>query len=192
MRVNGASVHVCIDNVYYVPSLAKNLLSTTRVAARGCAIVITAGGCHICDRTGRVVLEAKARSNMLELDLKPVALHNAMEPPVVVCAVTRGQETLLEAHRRLGHVSEERLRLALKQTGVIVPTTERLPKCVVCARGKLARKPISDGPAPHATKAMERVHSNVCGLFPMAAVGGWQYYVSFICDTTRFAHQGQE
>ena len=60
------------------------------------------------------------------------------------------------------------------------------PICEPCLAGKLHRGPIPKTATHRASRPLELVHSDVHGPLPVATRQGWRYWVSFICDSSRY------
>lgn len=56
--------------------------------------------------------------------------------------------------------------------------------CIVCAKGKQARKPFNEI-GTHATKILELIHSDVCGPMSTRSFGNHRYFVTFIDNYSR-------
>ncbi len=105
-------VRISLSNVLYVPSLKRNLISSSTILSKGFYAIIDHHGAVIKHKeTDTVVLEAKPNGKMLEvqLDVKPV------EEQVNYVKVDDDQLQLL--HRRFRHIGEARLRMMIKQLG---------------------------------------------------------------------------
>jgi transposase InsO family protein len=180
------------DASSYTEELAKNLVSMALIARNGHQLRINQQGCTITTASGRTVLRAQTRGNMLQLPIclippppsPPTAASDALALSVSTASIDVNQ-----LHRRLGHAREKRLRAVLKEQGLKWPAGG-LAKCAVCQQGKATRKPSCNKTlVPRASRPMERVHSDVCGPMSVATCNyhGKQYFVSFIDDHSRFA-----
>jgi len=86
-------------------------------------------------------------------------------------------------HRRLAHVGLKALEFLPK---VVADTPEMTGKCDCesCIMCKLARKPFTPNTTSRATEPLQLVHSDICGPLE-TAIGGGQYMLLFIDDSTR-------
>ena len=55
-----------------------------------------------------------------------------------------------------------------------------------CRKGKMIKRPFS-AKGQRATQPLELVHSDVCGPLRVQARGGYEYYVTFIDDYSKYA-----
>jgi transposase InsO family protein len=60
--------------------------------------------------------------------------------------------------------------------------------CEACIEGKQQRTSFTKDEATRASKLLELVHSDVCGLMKTTSRGGARYFVTFIDDFSRKAH----
>ena len=89
-------------------------------------------------------------------------------------------KSLSEWHRTLGHMNyDDILRLQSATEGMIV-TQQQVRTCTTLLENKLTRKPKSlDDRPPHATKSLERIHTDVCGPIEPSSREGYRYAVLF-------------
>ncbi|MHB1955506.1 MAG: DDE-type integrase/transposase/recombinase, partial [Sulfobacillus sp.] len=187
IRHNGKDITIQLDNVLYIPSLAKNLISPNRLTEIGFSAIHDRSGYTLYRRVpSEPFLHAIPTSGMLQ-----VPLHVQPGSPYISANIaeqlnlgTRVPFGLL--HRRLGHISEARLQQAIKSSDLQV-TPSPLGLCECCIKGKQTRATIRHGPVPRATKPLQIVHSDVCGPMSVESFSHKRYYVSFIDDYTRHA-----
>jgi hypothetical protein len=106
-----------------------------------------------------------------------------LEPMVPECAYTVGLDYSLDVlHQHFGHICERWLRMLLKARR-IKPSTNKLSPCEICIKNKTMCKLVCKGPAPCSETPMERLHTDVCGPFPVPMFTGKCYFVSVIDNT---------
>ncbi|ELR23424.1 reverse transcriptase [Acanthamoeba castellanii str. Neff] len=148
--VAGRRQRIQLHDVLHVPNLARNLLSTSRFASAGLTIKISAQGCKVFSRRDRqTVLRPVDLGRMLvaslRIDMAPGERALTVKAPPV------DMELL---HRRLGHISERRVR-ASTGAAEIVTRGDSVEQCEVCIRAKQTRAPIGAGPTQRAETVME-------------------------------------
>ena len=62
-----------------------------------------------------------------------------------------------------------------------------LPTCESCLEGKMTKRPFS-AKGNRATQCLELVHTDVCGPMNIQARGGYEYFVTFTDDFSRFGY----
>ena len=65
-------------------------------------------------------------------------------------------------------------------------TVGTLSICESCLEGKMTKRPFF-AKGQRATQPLELVNSDVCGPLTVQARGGYEYYVTFIDDYSRYA-----
>ena len=90
-------------------------------------------------------------------------------------------------HKRLGHISNGSLDVMMQHmvSGISNVSINNLMCCEVCAQSKLCRVPFN-GSRPKSSRALDHIHSDVCGPIDEIAYDGSKYFVSFIDDFTHF------
>ena len=66
-------------------------------------------------------------------------------------------------------------------------TLEQLPLCQNCIQGKMTKRSfIAKG--VRAQECLDLIHSDVCGLFSVHARGGYEYFITFTDDYSRYTY----
>jgi hypothetical protein len=131
VEIAGRRQRIQLRDVLHVPGLARNLLSTSRFASARLNIEISAQGCRVfCKRDRRTVLRPVSLGRMLvtSLRINTAPCNRALtvkSPPVDLGLL----------HRRLGHISERRVRASTHSTSTVT-CGEHLNQCEVCIRAK--------------------------------------------------------
>lgn len=89
-------------------------------------------------------------------------------------------------HKRLGHISRERIITLMKQNMLPQLNFDNFNDCIDCFKGKLtnARK-------MHATRSqnlLEIIHTDICGPFPNKTICDNTFFVTFIDDFSRYCY----
>ena len=178
-----------LKNVLYVPNFSRNIISISRlieqcnnISISSNAMIISRNGVNICSanlENGLYVLYPFETIN-LNTELFKVA-----EPKSIKKAkVSHDSETYLW-HLRLGHISLDRINRLTKDGPLKELTVGSLPICESCLEGKMTKRPFS-AKGKRANKPLELVHTDVCGPLSVQARGGYEYFVSFIDDYSRY------
>jgi hypothetical protein len=86
-------------------------------------------------------------------------------------------------HKRLGHISRERL-LRLVKDGILLNLDFfDLGMCVDCIKGKQIKHTRKG--ATRSTELLEIIHTDICGPFDNPSFGGEKYFITFIDDFSR-------
>ena len=89
-------------------------------------------------------------------------------------------------HKRLGHISKERLQGLVKNG--ILPTLDLtdLGICVDCIKGKQTKHTRKG--ATRSTQLLEIIHTDICGPFDAPSFSGEKYFITFIDDFSHYTY----
>ena len=114
--------------------------------------------------------------------LPPPTLHNRIYP-IHLATNSIAQDTRLQDHERLGHISFKRMR-QLDIDGITPPTSKRLKPitCPVCitAKARRANRPAPSTPADRPTEPWQDVYTDLSGKVRTASVTGAKYFAVFV------------
>ena len=88
-------------------------------------------------------------------------------------------------HLRLGHINIKRLERLSRLGPLKHLKVGTLPVCESCIEEKMTKRSFS-GKGLRATEPLQLVHSDVCGPMSEAARGGYEYFVTFTDDYSRY------
>lgn len=165
-----------MKDVLFVPDLRENLMSVKMLARAGIDVVFSDNKALLKKR-GEILATGKLVGSLYEIVL---TLEN-------VCANVCETDPGTLWHRRLGHISQHGMDTMLREG--MLQGIKKLPTvgfCEACVQGKQCREPFN-GTRSHASRPLERIHSDVCGPIDPTAWDGSKYIVSFIDDYTHFA-----
>lgn len=171
-----------LDDVYFAPSLANNLLCVGQLMTGGYSVLFDNGCCEIKEKkSGRIIVTVPmARNYLFPLDVSGVER----------CALAAGGElddsTLW--HLRYGHLNEKGLKLLSRKEMVFgLPKIESFGLCEGCIFGKQSKKSFPVGKSWRASECLELVHADLCGPMQTKSIGGSQYFLLFTDDFSRFS-----
>jgi hypothetical protein len=87
---------------------------------------------------------------------------------------------------RLGHISRERIERLIKES--ILPSLEflDLEHCIDCITGKYVKKIKKD--AKRSAGILKIIHTDICGPFPVKSVDGYDSFITFTDDYSRYVY----
>ncbi|KAJ9548119.1 hypothetical protein OSB04_020662 [Centaurea solstitialis] len=175
-----------LSDVYYIPTLALNLVSVSQLCKTGYWVFFSDYLCCVQDpRSRKVIGIGHKLGDLYVVDELRVSGVAASSVDLSSFRLSHSSSVFYLWHVRLGHVSASRLQF-LASTGAL----GQLKSCDIsdCSGCKLAKfstlpfnKSMSCSFAP-----FDLVHSDVWGPSPVSSKGGSKYYVSFIDDYTRY------
>ena len=181
--VDNKMKRICIHDVLHVPKLHTNLLSVSKLVARGFNVHFNTMGCKVRTQRGEVVAMTTIEANLYQLDLKVVGGEDASAR-----ALTSAHESAMVLwHKRLGHLHVNGV-MGLQSMVVgmdLGKGASQILACEGCVESKQARTAFPNDGGTRATEVLELVHSDVCGLMKSLSFGGVRYFVTFIDDLSR-------
>ncbi|KAG3201068.1 hypothetical protein PC128_g4142 [Phytophthora cactorum] len=144
--VDGCEVVVDISDVHYAKNLADNIMSYGRLEEKGVFLERRDGKSYMVQqKSGVRVFEVHRRHNVLMIDTMEDASRdariNAVTNPLKEASEllddTMTETTLLELHKRLGHISYDTVERMADAAGSGIRLTSRARlNCLTCAQGK--------------------------------------------------------
>ena len=90
-------------------------------------------------------------------------------------------------HCRLGHIGEKRIS-TLHKCGLLSPFEfTSIERCESCLMGKMTKAPFT-GSGERASDLLGLIHSDVCGPMSIQARRGFNYFITFTDDFSRFGY----
>ena len=183
---NGFVLH--LRDVLFVPSLHRNLISVSRLDMDGYNCHFGNGQCEI--QFDNKCVGLAIRQDKLYL-LSLAENFNAECTMNVLSVTTSKKRKRIDSssklwHCRLGHISRGRIERLVKES--ILPPLEfsDLEQCIDCMKGKFAKK-IKKG-AKRSAGVLELIHTDICGPFPVTSVDGFDSFITFTDDYSRYGY----
>ena len=90
-------------------------------------------------------------------------------------------------HLRLGHINLDRINRLVKDGPLRKLNVGTLPVCESCLEGKMTKRPFS-AKGERSKEPLQLVHSDIYSLLSVQARGGYEYFVTFIDDYSRYGY----
>ncbi|MCO5593236.1 hypothetical protein L7F22_047243 [Adiantum nelumboides] len=177
-----------ITGVYYIPGLAKNLLSVSEVTKSGTSIEFFHKYCiikaSIPNQTPvRLICPQKGRLYPLGISAMPFVMHSNS-------AISQADANLetLRWHYRLGHPHVRAMKTLqmYKMVKGMTLSLSNIDLCEACIFGKMTRTKFPRS-RTKTSKVLELVHSDVFGPLPVPSLTGHKYVVLFLDDYSKYA-----
>ncbi|CAL2278114.1 unnamed protein product [Prunus armeniaca] len=169
-----------LDEVVYVPSMKKSLISVTRLVKSKFSLNFDGTGCSIF-RNKVLVGKASLIDGMFRLNCKRTEME-------INTVQTKTNEISFKLwHKRLGHVSKERITQLCKES-VLPPLNHENEDevCIPCIKGKLTN--LRKKGALGSKGLLELIHTDICGPFPNPTHEGFNYFITFTDDFSRYGY----
>ncbi|KAJ9535138.1 hypothetical protein OSB04_un001784, partial [Centaurea solstitialis] len=89
-------------------------------------------------------------------------------------------------HKKLGHISQEKLRRLVKEGVLSNLDFTDYKSCVDCIKGKTTKH--TKKGAKRSSQLLEIIHTDICGPFDVPTFGGENYFITFIDDYSRYCY----
>ena len=185
LSINNKS-KITISNVYFVPGLAKNLLSVSEATSNG-TIIEFHYNCAIIRYklpTGDIIKTTCPKIGKLY----PLKMMDHSPVEAYIASSHQQDDQTLIWHHRLGHLHPKSMKTIQTHKlveGIPTKPFQYLSICEGCIYGKQSRRKF-----PHhihqTERALQIVHSDLCGPLQIPSITGNRYFITFIDDFTRF------
>ena len=176
---------LCLEKCYYVPSLTRNIISVACLYDNGFDFNFTSGVISIL-RNGLFYVKAISHNGIFELDLQSSCNENSVYNIDNKRSKSDLNRTYLW-HCRLGHINQKRIS-KLHRDGLLESfDLESYDTCESCLLGKMTKSPFT-GTSERASVLLAIVHTDVCGPFNTSARGGYNYFITFTDDFSRYGY----
>ena len=170
-----------LEDCFYVPSISRNIISISSLCNKGFEINFMNNCCsaklndifYFSGTINNGIYLLDQSSQILNLHTKRLKTDN-IKPSFLW-------------HCRLCHISEKRLSKLHKFGDLGSFEYDSYDTCDSCLLGKMTKTPFS-GKGERANELLELIHSDVCGPMTIQARGGFQYFITFIDDYSRYGY----
>ena len=173
----------------YVPSIRRNLIYVSKLVKDSYSVyfnkfvVIKYNKRFNC--SGSLVDDLYI-INPISPKLQLTELNNTITVPCKRKEPSQMHQTYLW-HLRLGHINLHRISRLVANGPLQSLAVEALPVCESCLEGKMTKRPFSTK-GYRAKESLELVHSDLCGPINVQARGGFEYFITFTDDYSRYGY----
>ncbi|KAB2611500.1 hypothetical protein D8674_019532 [Pyrus ussuriensis x Pyrus communis] len=176
-----------LKDVLYVPKMRRNLISASKIVKDGFAFFAD-------DECLKIF-----KKNYLDSVLGTALLFDNLWS--LECSIESSNHSILNVgfkrmlgtdtsyilwHKRLGHISKERILQLCKAELIPKLDSATVTECVDCLKGKMTNFRKLD--AKRSKGLLEIIHTDICGPFPVKTICGNNYFVNFIDDFSRLGY----
>ncbi|UYV74917.1 hypothetical protein LAZ67_12001798 [Cordylochernes scorpioides] len=162
---------VTLHNVLHVPHLKGNLMSIPSVVRRGNSVLLNSEGAYIYSSDDKLIGTGNFDGNMYTLNLS--RLPEATHVPNEHCLISK-DNSRTAWHRRLGHPSDNKLDLILKNNLLkgLNSINGTLDQCDACSLGKMTKVPYVHTDGNQESYPFEAIYVDLCGPMRINSLGG--------------------
>jgi hypothetical protein len=168
-----------LKNVLYIPSFRRNLISVSVLDKSGLCCVFKNGVMQLLSESN-VIGTAVLSNGLYKLNLSSLN-----DESFVAKRALLNEESSTLWHKRLGHISKERLERLVKSGLLPSLDFDDMETCVDCIRGKLTKTRKKE--AKRSDDLLQIIHTDICGPF-QNTICGCRYFITFIDDLSRYGH----
>jgi hypothetical protein len=88
-------------------------------------------------------------------------------------------------HYHLGHILRGRIERLIKDVILILLDFSNSNYCIDCIKGKYAKQ-VKKGEVKRSVGVLEIIHMDICGPFPVKYVDGFDSFITFMDDFSRY------
>ncbi|GJU04571.1 retrovirus-related pol polyprotein from transposon TNT 1-94 [Tanacetum coccineum] len=167
-----------IRDVRHVEGLKKNLLSLGQLDDLGCKVEIQNKIMKIIKGALVLMRGEKVAANLYQLKGEIIE-----EAEALVASYSLSHRVAVTWHQKLGHMSEQGMKILVERKLLPGLTKGSLPFCEHCVINKQHRLKFKTSNS-RSVYVLELVHSHVWQA-PVLSLGGAKYFVSFVDDYSR-------
>ncbi|KAL0559430.1 hypothetical protein IC582_004040 [Cucumis melo] len=181
--------YIMLKNVLYAPQMKRSLISIScmlehmyRISFEINEAFIFRKSIHVCS----AILE----NNLYKL--RPTWANFVLNTEMFRTAKTQNKRQKVSSnaflwHLRLDHINLNRIGRLVKNGLLSQLEDNSLPPCDSCLEGKMTKRSFT-GKGLRAKTSLELVHSDLCGPMNVKARRGYEYFISFIYDYSRYGY----
>ncbi|UYV69328.1 hypothetical protein LAZ67_6003255, partial [Cordylochernes scorpioides] len=175
---------VTLHNVLHVPHLKGNLMSIPSVVRRGNSVLLNSEGAYIYSSDDKLIGTGNFDGNMYTLNLS--RLSEATHVPNEHCLISK-DNSRTAWHRRLGHPSDNKLDLILKNNLLkgLNSINGTLDQCDACSLGKMTKVPYVHTDNNQESYPFEAIYVDLCGPMRINSLGGSKYFLTIVDGFSR-------
>ncbi|KAI1007401.1 Retrovirus-related Pol polyprotein from transposon TNT 1-94 [Podosphaera aphanis] len=183
-----------MNNVWYVPSCTRNLVSGMQLVSKGFNICSSNGGVSVLSSTNDVIATARPKGGLFCFNTAPGAhaiRSKSLSNALITQDEVRGTTELL--HHRFAHAGSHLLeKINVSETSILKPRLaqefridkQALQSCDTCNPCKQVEK-INRGPISASPKVLELIHSDTWGRCRTPGIFNSLYFITFTDDCSR-------
>jgi hypothetical protein len=188
-----------LHNILYIPSLSRNLISVScldddgydcQFGNRQCLILFDNKVVGLAFRQDKLYMLSMHEHVNVVCNDENVECKDKVSSSTNVSSKRKKCDDTTSVklwHYRLGHISKGRIERLIKNDILIPLDFSNLDYCIDCIKGKYAKQ-VKKGEAKKSAGVLEIIHTYICGLFPIKYVDGFNSFITFTDDFSRYGY----
>jgi transposase InsO family protein len=188
--INGIWKTGSLDEVLFIPDLASNLFSLSRVATRGVNTLCTHDKCYLLARD-EVVMEGTLEKMLYRLLITVRTLDECMYAASLGTSTKQDSlQSIQTWHNRLSYLNYDAIK-TMTSSGIVdeieIKTTSDDNFCEGYVKGKQHQNSFpTNVPRARASQPGQLIHTDICGPMTVESIGGALYFAVFKDDCTYY------
>ena len=174
-------------NTFYVPSTSKNLVSLSKLDTTGYSILFSFGQLSL------LLNSVTVGYGILYDGLYKISLNREFAQALITlhsnvgskCGLINENSSILW-HRRLGHISRERIERLVKEGILQNLDFTDFHVCVDCIKGNQTKH--TKKGATRSNELLKIIHTDICGPLSVPCFTREKYFITFIDDLSRYGY----
>ena len=172
-----------LEKTFYVPSFFRNLIQISRLELLGFFFNFIDSGFSLSNKS-KVIGYGALSDGLFHIQLHDDVTYNSMHFTDGLKRCVMNEESSVLWHRRLGHISIERMKKLVNDGELSTLDFVDFEICVHCIKGKQTNK--SKKGAKRSTNLLEIIHTDI--FCPDMDSNSLKYFITFIDDYSLYIY----
>ena len=185
----GRDRYLLLKDCLYVPSIRKNLISVSSFVKDRYSVLFN--DYVIIKLNKRSICSGTLMDNLYIIKhVSPSLQQNKLNKTNVFPCKRKEPSQMNQTylwHLRLDHINLKRISTLVQNGPLGSLELEALPVCESCLEGKMTRRAFTSK-GYRAKEQLELVHSDLCRPMTIQARGGFEYFITFNDDYSRYGY----
>ena len=178
-----------LEDCLYVPNVRRNLIYVTYLGKHGYYVILKDN--VVIKKDKMFICSSNIVDGLYILTLNQHELYNSeLDNNSHVKSLKRKFHSTNDGylwHLCLAHINSNRIQRLIKD-GLLEPLDfDRFLVCESCFEGKMTKRPFN-AKGRRAQELLELVHMDVCGPMSTQAKGGYEYFITFTDNYSRYGY----
>lgn len=179
VNASGGVSSAKLTDVLYSPAIKGNLLSVRKLIEKGFAVNFIKNGCEIRRQNQQIAIADDSSG-----------LYKLRQPHKAYTMVCEHKANCIHnLHRVFGHRDPAAIKEMCSKgmiDGITIDECGIKQQCEVCLKAKLTRLPFPKQSMSKSNKALDLIHTDVCGPMQTTSPSGKRYILTMIDDFSRY------
>ena len=172
-----------LEKTFYVPSFSRNLISISRLVSLGFSFSFSDSSFSLSNKY-KVIGNGTLSNGLFHIQLQNDITYNSMHVTAILKRCVMNEESSMLWHRRLGHISIERIKKLVNDGVLSTLDFADFETCVNCIKGKQTNK--SKKGAKRSINLLEIIYTDIC--CPDMDANSLKYFITFIDYYSRYMY----